>query len=98
MTARTFNELFDQPITLAVEQEGRNWIVCDGDAVYLRTPDIQFAIRFMAAMERKRDARIDDRSVERAAWLAAQAATYSVRVPDNVYRLRPAVQIDEEIA
>lgn len=79
MTARTYNELFEPALTLTLERElGRNYIVLDatdGNTVYLRSPDLHLCIRFMNAMVVKKEAVVDERSVE---WLIDD---WSVRVP-----------------
>lgn len=84
--SRTYNELFDPPITLTLEQEGSNYIVCDGDTVYLRSPDLEMCKRFMVAMQAKQQAVIDMDSYH---WFQLLAEQHSFKVPDLPDNVRP---------
>lgn len=80
----------DQPgIRLSLYRTPSEWYgVVDqvGRVFFPPTQDLQVCLRFMAAMARKKDALIDDASVEAATW-------HSVRVPEwegNVVPFRKA--------
>lgn len=67
------------PLRLFVDMSGGGYVVRDQHGVtYTLAPlTLTAALRFMQAMERRKDAVIDDASVEMATWSAAQ---HSVRV------------------
>lgn len=76
----------DQPaIHLTLEQQGQHYIVCDGDEVYLRSPDLDLCCRFMRAMSLKKQAVLDENSIS---WFRALAG-HSVKVPDLPDNVRP---------
>jgi hypothetical protein len=66
---------------LRLERERGHWIVVgsDGDTVYVRTPDVLTAVRFMRAFARQHGAELDEGSItegllvaEEVAWRTAQ--------------------------
>lgn len=82
MSARTFDELFEPQIRLSLVRTPSGWhsvIDQHGSLYFPPTRDIEVCLRFMAAMASKRQAVVDDESVERA--VDAAIGGWSVRVP-----------------
>lgn len=73
MTARTFVELFEPPVRLSVHPVPGGYTVQDqhGHAYVLAPSPLTFCLKFMTAMAQKKDAVIDDASVERATWFSS---------------------------
>lgn len=92
MTVRVDYTVLDQPaVRLTLVRTPSGWCsVIDqhGRLYFPPTQDMTVCLRFMSAMARKKDAVIDDASVEAVTWQAAQESTHSVRVPSNVIPLR----------
>lgn len=73
-------------IRLTLHRSRGGWYsVTDQDGrLFFPPSELAMCLRFMKAMAEKRDAVIDDASVEMATW----ADAHSVRVPDNVVPIR----------
>jgi hypothetical protein len=83
MTLIDLTQLCEPYRRLRLERERGHWIVVgsDGDTVYVRTPDVMTAVRFMRAFARKHGAELDEGSItegllvaEEVAWRTAQVA------------------------
>lgn len=72
--------LFEPTIRLTLEHEGSgNYIVVDGDTVYMRSPDLELCVRFMLAMQAKKEAAVD---VDSIIWFRLlRNSGHSIRVP-----------------
>lgn len=75
--------LLDRPrirLTLARSRGGWYSVTDQDGRLFFPPSELDVCVKFMRAMERKRDAQVDEASIA--------AAGYSVRVPDNVYPIR----------
>lgn len=82
MTVRVdYTQLDQPPLRLSLVSTPTGWYsVIDqhGQLYFPPTQDIETCLRFMTAMREKKQALIDDASVEQATWTAAYESTHSV--------------------
>jgi hypothetical protein len=86
MTLIDLTQLCEPYRRLTLERSLGYWIVvgADGDTVYLRTPDVLTAVRFMRAFALRHSAELDEESItaglveqEARSWSLAQTLAYN---------------------
>lgn len=77
-----YTQIGTPPLRLTLARSRGGWYsVTDQDGrLFFPPSELDVCVKFMRAMERKRDAQLDEASIA--------AAGYSVRVPDNVIPIR----------
>lgn len=83
-----YTQLDQPPVRLTLARIPGGYQVHDqhGQPWTLGACTLEFCLRLMKAAREKRDAVVDDASVEMVTWQAAQE--FSVRVPSNVVPIR----------